>query len=88
MGEPPLHQEPDWLPGCLGFLVEARAGRIGRLEEVQRDPESGRPVALVVGAGKIARRRLLIPVEGVAAVVPSSGRIVLRDCWDEIESSA
>jgi hypothetical protein len=78
------HREPargDWLDGCLGFLVEAEAGRIGRVADVRRDGESGRAVALVVRAGMAGTRRLLIPVDDIAGVLPSSRRIILNGAW-------
>lgn len=71
----------DWLDGCIGFVVESDAGRVGRVVEVQRDPGSGRPVALVVHAGMAGWRQLVIPVADVAGVLPGSHRIVLNGSW-------
>ena len=68
----------DWLEGCIGFVVESDAGRIGRVADVQRDAGSSRPVALVLRAGMAGRRRLLVAVDEVAGVLPSTERIVLN----------
>jgi hypothetical protein len=67
----------DWLTGCTGFTVQDHGAGIGRVAAVKRDADSGRPTALVVRAGIGGMRRLLVPVDEVAGVVPSSRRIVL-----------
>ena len=69
----------DWLEDCVGFVVESDASRIGRVAEVQRDAESGRPVALVVQGGLAGWRRRVVPVDEVAGVLPSSDRVLLND---------
>jgi hypothetical protein len=69
----------DWLDGCVGFVVESDAGRLGRVVEIQRESDSGRPVALVVRAGMAGTRRLVVPVDEVAGVLSSSQRIILDD---------
>ena len=73
--------EGDWLAECAGFIVESDAGRIGRVAEVERDADSGRPVALVVRAGMAGWRRLVVPVDDVAGVLPGLDRIVLNSSW-------
>jgi hypothetical protein len=80
MASQPDHAAPaqgDWLADCTGFAVEDHGERIGRVAEVQRDADSGRPTAVVVRGGIGRIRRLLVPIEEVAGVVPSSRRIVL-----------
>jgi hypothetical protein len=80
MASRPDHAEPaqgDWLTGCTGFIVEGDAERIGRVAEVQRDADSGRPIALVVRVGIGGRLRLLVPVHDVSGVVLSSDRIIV-----------
>jgi hypothetical protein len=69
----------DWLDGCVGFVVESDAGHLGRVVGVQRDTDSGRPVALILRAGMAGMRRLVVPVDEVAGVLSSSGRIILGD---------
>jgi hypothetical protein len=69
----------DWLEDCVGFVVESDAGRLGRVVEIQRESDSGHPVALIVRAGMAGTRRLVVPVEEVAGVLSSSGRIILED---------
>jgi hypothetical protein len=73
-----LDSRPDWLEGCVGFVVESDAGLIGRVVELQRDADSGRPVALVVRGGLAGWRRRLVPADEVAGVLPSSDRIILN----------
>ena len=70
----------DWLVGCIGYVVEADAGRVGRLEAVRRNG-AGRPVALVVRAGMAGRLRLIVPIDDVAGVLTSSDRILLVSSW-------
>jgi len=78
--ETALQTNGDWLAGCIGYVVEADAGRIGRLEAVRRNG-AGRPVALVVRTGRAGRLRLLVPVDDIAGVLPSSHLIVLVSSW-------
>lgn len=65
-----------WIANCHGFRVDAGAGRIGVVEDV-RTSEGDEPV-LVVRAGLLGRRVLLIPGSEVAFVVPRAERIWLR----------
>jgi hypothetical protein len=80
--EPGVH---DWLAECLGFAVEYHGRRIGLLDDVQHDPESGQPLELVVRAPRMGRRRALIAAEYVAAILPGESLIILREPWSSAE---
>jgi hypothetical protein len=71
----------EWLDGCVGYVVESDSGPIGRVAEVERDPDSGRPVKLVARAGMGGWQRLVVPIDAVAGVLPGSRRIVLSSSW-------
>lgn len=68
----------DWLRWCEGFRVDSPDGRIGFVEDVLLDLDSGRAEALVVRAGLSGRRLLLVSTANVEEVVPRRKRIVLR----------
>jgi PRC-barrel domain len=70
-------QRGDWLEGCIGFVVESEGRAVGRVTEVQRDGDSGQPLALVVRSGLAGWRRRVVPVDEVAGVLPSSDRIIV-----------
>jgi hypothetical protein len=67
--------ERDWLGACEGFRVEAGRCRLGVVQEVVF--LAGRPAALVVAAGLLRPRTLLVAAEAVDEVWPTSRRIVL-----------
>jgi len=46
------YQNGDWLTGCRGFRVDSPRSRLGYVDEIHHDPESGRPTALVVAGGR------------------------------------
>jgi len=66
-----------WLAHCDGYRVEVEGGRLGLVEEVRRAP-SGQAATLVVRGGKLGLRRLIVPAEEVALLVPRAERVVLR----------
>ena len=66
-----------WLAHCEGYRVDSDAGPIGLVDEVCSTP-AGHPDLLVLRAGRLRRRRLLLPAEEVMAVAPREGRIVVR----------
>jgi hypothetical protein len=66
-----------WLGHCEGFRVDAPGGRVGLVEAVLRR-EAG-PDALIVRAGLLGRRRLVVPVSEVAEVAPRRCRLTLAE---------
>jgi hypothetical protein len=67
-----------WLGHCHGFVVSAPGGRIGVVEEIVYGEPPSVPTRLVVRAGLLGRRRLVIGVEQVAEVVPRETKIMLN----------
>jgi len=65
-----------WLRRCEGFRVESPNGRIGFVEEVVGRPEQ--PEALLIRAGLLGARVLIVPVTEIVALIPSQERVVLR----------
>jgi hypothetical protein len=65
-----------WLRRCHGFLVESSAGRVGVVKETLYGPTM-EPEQLVVGAGLLGRRDLLVPVTAVVEILPRERRIVV-----------
>jgi hypothetical protein len=70
----------DWVARCEGFGVISPDGRIGTVEEVLYGPSRrwDSPTELAVQAGRRGKRRLIVPVDEVAAVVPDDRVVVLR----------
>ncbi len=64
-----------WIANSHGFRVDALGGRIGIVEEVRDD--DGEPL-LVVRAGLLGRRVLLVPGAEVFKIIPRATRIWLR----------
>ena len=69
-----------WIARCQGFGVVSPDGRIGTVEEVRYGPSRrwDSPTELAVQAGRGGKRRLIVPVADVAAVVPDDRVVVLR----------
>lgn len=67
-----------WLAHCEGYRVDSPGGRVGLVEEVRRVDGDERPESLAVLAGMYGRRRLLIPVSEIDAIVPYEQRVFLR----------
>ncbi len=67
-----------WLAHCEGYRVDGREGRIGFVEEVRVGVEHPRQSVLVVRAGRLGRRVLLVSATDAAFVVPREQRIWLR----------
>jgi hypothetical protein len=80
--EPRAPAQPDgfdrryWLAHCEGYRVDAADGRLGFVEGIEADA-SGAPL-LVVRAGRLGRRLLLIPASEAAFIVPRAQRVWLR----------
>jgi hypothetical protein len=66
-----------WLGHCHGFRVDSPVGKIGFVEEVRFGARIDRPDELVIRAGLLGRRVLIVPVDNVAEIVPRNQRIVL-----------
>jgi hypothetical protein len=68
----------DWLAQAEGFVVEGSRGRLGVVEELRFHSRADRPDALIVRAGRLARRRLVIPVDAIEEILPRKKLIRLR----------
>jgi hypothetical protein len=73
----------DWLSGCEGYRVDAPGGRIGVIEAIRRDPDGGGPRAIVVRAGRLRNRRLVIPASEIEALLVSGQTVVLAQTWSQ-----
>jgi hypothetical protein len=79
-GTAATHAGGDWIARCEGFGVLSPDGRIGVVEEVRYGPSRrwDSPTELAVQAGRGGKRRLIVPVEDVEAVVPDERVVRLR----------
>ena len=70
----------DWVARCQGFGVISPDGRIGTVEEVRYGPSRrwDSPTELAIQAGRGGKRRLIVPVDDIAAVVPDDRVVMLR----------
>jgi hypothetical protein len=77
-GSPPAGG--DSIARCEGFGVISPDGRIGTVEEVRYGPSRrwDSPTELAVQAGRGGKRRLIVPVEDVEAVVLDERVVRLR----------
>jgi hypothetical protein len=66
-----------WLCRCEGFRVDSPDGRFGLVEAVMFRRRPDEPDALVVRAGVLGRRLVLVPIDDVADVAPRRKRVVL-----------
>ncbi|MCC6222011.1 MAG: hypothetical protein IT201_00795 [Thermoleophilia bacterium] len=66
-----------WLCQSEGFRVDTPEGRFGLVEAVMFRVRPDQPDALVVRAGVLGRRLVIVPVEDVADVTPRRERIAL-----------
>lgn len=67
-----------WLCRSEGFRVDSPDGRFGLVEAVMFRLRPDEPDALIVRAGVLGRRLVIVPIEDVEDVVPRRQRIVLR----------
>jgi hypothetical protein len=65
-----------------GFVVESATGRFGTVDGFR----AGVPDFLVVRAGLLGRRRVMISVNDVSAVLPRQRRVRLRSNWMTIQT--
>lgn len=63
-----------WLAHCEGYRVDTADGRLGFVEELR----GGRVPMLVIRAGRLGRRLLLVPTDEVDFIVPRAQRIWLK----------
>ena len=63
---------------CEGFGVYGPAARIGVVETIRFDPESGAPTLLAVRAGLLGSWLVQVPVDQVQEVSLLERRIALR----------
>lgn len=66
-----------WLGQCEGFRVDSPEGRFGLVEAVMFRTRPGEPDALIVRAGVLGRRLVIVPIEDVEDVMPRRERLVL-----------
>ena len=67
--------------GSEGFAVETASGRLGTVEAFCSRGASGMDNVLVVRAGRLGRRRMIIGVDDIAAVRRSERVVQLRSRW-------
>jgi hypothetical protein len=77
---------PTRLRKSQGFVVETAAGRFGTVDGFHAGTRSGVPDFLVVRAGLLGRRRVMISVDDVSAVLPRQRRVRLRSSWMTINA--
>ncbi len=58
-----------------GYRVRSPEGHLGFVEQVELDPETGRPATVAVRAGRVIV--LVVPVGEIQSVVPEEGLILL-----------
>jgi hypothetical protein len=63
---------------CEGFGVYGPAARIGVVESIRVDPDTGAPVLLAVRAGLLGSWLVLVPVDQVHEVSMLERRIALH----------
>jgi len=67
-----------WLGQCEGFRVDSPEGRYGLVEAVMFRSRPDEIDALIVRAGVLGRRLVIVPIEDVGDVLPRKERVVLR----------
>jgi hypothetical protein len=67
-----------WIAHCEGYRVEGHTGRVGFVEEIRPNPANPSSPLLVIRAGRLGRRIIVVPADEVHAIVPRSERIWLR----------
>jgi hypothetical protein len=67
-----------WLCRCEGFRVDSPEGRFGLVEAVMFRVRPDEPDALIVRAGVLGRRLVIVPIEDVADIAPRRKRVILR----------
>jgi hypothetical protein len=67
-----------WLGHCEGYRVDTVGGRLGFVEEIRGGEGPGRRATLVIRAGRLGNRLLLVPAAEVDFIVPRVKRIWLQ----------
>lgn len=67
-----------WLCRSEGFRVDSPDGRFGLVEAVMFRTRPDEPDALIVRAGVLGRRLVIVPIQDVEEVLPRKERIVLK----------
>jgi hypothetical protein len=68
-----------WLSRCVGFRVEWPSDGRGTVEEVRFGSRHDRPDLLLVRAGRLRPRRLLVRTDEVASLSPRERSISLSE---------
>lgn len=77
---------PTKLRQSHGFAVETATGRFGTVEGFRAGTHSGMPSFLVVRAGLLGRRRMMISVDDVSQVLLRQKCVRLRSNWMTIKA--
>lgn len=80
---PTIDQRAYWLARCEGFRVDSPDGRFGLVEAVMLRVRPDEADALVVRAGVLGRRLVIVPIEDVAEIAPRRKRLVLARIPEE-----
>jgi hypothetical protein len=67
-----------WLCRCEGFRVESPEGRFGLVEAVMFRVRPDEPDALIVRAGVLAHKLVIVPIEDVDDIAPRRERVMLK----------
>jgi hypothetical protein len=67
-----------WLCRCEGFRVESPEGKFGLVEAVMFRIRPDEPDALIVRAGVLGRKLVIVPIEDVTDIVPRRQRVMLK----------
>jgi hypothetical protein len=71
-----------WLCRCEGFRVDSPDGRVGLVEAVMFRVRPDEPDALIVRAGMLGRKLVIVPIEDVENVLPRRQRVLLSRTLD------
>jgi hypothetical protein len=78
-----IDQRSYWLARCEGFRVDSADGRFGLVEAVMFRTRPDEADALVVRAGVLGRRLVIVPIDDIGEVVPRRKRLVLARIPEE-----
>jgi len=67
-----------WLCRCEGFRVESPEGRFGLVEAVMFRIRPDEPDALIVRAGVLGHKLVIVPIEDVDDIAPRRERVILK----------